>query len=337
MRRFGTAGECLGFDCSLHWVGELITEGRRESFGPSTVGRLLTCPSSRGCAFQTPGGTPSSRRLERDGEVVVENACTSGLDLSLLRSERPSSRSAGGRPRETVRRTGAAVALPSARPRGAAAVSGSLVGRHARPCSPPRICLRQRRLDSSAWLRRAGSDARRSSSRVGRGRGDRRQPRRRGRHERLGARRADAGRRTAPAVRCRTAATRRRWPVALAALPRSLVVLERGERSPHTPPVNSAAAARALVTSTYMAGELRRYWAFAATLAAGTGAGPRIRPSSEVASALRARQPCFTLALGRRRAPVSPTSSRHGGRGMSAKTTTAERAGRSIGRRPGLR
>ena len=31
-----TAGECLGFDCSLDWVTELIDEGAAESFGTST-------------------------------------------------------------------------------------------------------------------------------------------------------------------------------------------------------------------------------------------------------------------------------------------------------------
>ena len=59
------------------------------------------------------------------------------------------------------------------------------------------------------------------------------------------------------------------------------------------------AAARALVTSTYMAGELRRYWAFAATLAAGTGIGPAHPPVTEVAAVFAARLPCFSLALGR--------------------------------------
>jgi hypothetical protein len=47
-----------------------------------------------------------------------------------------------------------------------------------------------------------------------------------------------------------------------------------------------------------MAGELRRFWAFAATLAAGTGAGPSHPPVGEVASAFAERLPCFVLRLG---------------------------------------
>ena len=57
-------------------------------------------------------------------------------------------------------------------------------------------------------------------------------------------------------------------------------------------------AERGFVTSTYEAGELRRYWSYAATLAAGTGAGPAHPPVSEVASDFVAARPCFSLSLG---------------------------------------
>jgi hypothetical protein len=49
-----------------------------------------------------------------------------------------------------------------------------------------------------------------------------------------------------------------------------------------------------------MAGELRRYWAFAATLAAGTALGPAHPPVEDVASSFAAGLPCFLLLLGRR-------------------------------------
>ena len=39
-------------------------------------------------------------------------------------------------------------------------------------------------------------------------------------------------------------------------------------------PLSPDEAARALVAGTYMAGELRRFWPFAATLALATGIGP---------------------------------------------------------------
>ena len=57
--------------------------------------------------------------------------------------------------------------------------------------------------------------------------------------------------------------------------PSLLLVLRRGTAErPTVRPVPPAVAARALVAGTYAAGELRRYWAFAATLALGTGLGP---------------------------------------------------------------
>ena len=49
-----------------------------------------------------------------------------------------------------------------------------------------------------------------------------------------------------------------------------------------------------------MAGELRRYWPLAATLAAVTGIGPAHPPVSSVAETFAAGLPCFTLALGRK-------------------------------------
>jgi len=81
--------------------------------------------------------------------------------------------------------------------------------------------------------------------------------------------------------------------------PDSLVILERGQsEQPSLSPCSPDAAARSLVTSTYMAGELRRYWSFAATLSAGTGYGPAHPPVTEVASAFAAALPCYSLALG---------------------------------------
>lgn len=83
--------------------------------------------------------------------------------------------------------------------------------------------------------------------------------------------------------------------------PDSLVLLERlPADQPSLLPCTPVTAGRSLATSTYMAGELRRYWAFAATLSAGTGLGPAHPPVTDVASAFAARLPCFSLSLGRR-------------------------------------
>jgi hypothetical protein len=82
--------------------------------------------------------------------------------------------------------------------------------------------------------------------------------------------------------------------------PDCIVVLARGTaEEPSLSSVSAQAAARSIVTSTYMAGELRRYWAFAATLSAATGLGPPHPPVADVASAFAARLPCFSLTLGR--------------------------------------
>ena len=90
--------------------------------------------------------------------------------------------------------------------------------------------------------------------------------------------------------------------------PDSVVVLRRGAAGEaRLESCRPSEAARALVTSTYMAGELRRYWAFAATLSAGTGLGPAHPPVAEVAEALTQAVPChvLTLAGGGERARLS--------------------------------
>jgi hypothetical protein len=84
-------------------------------------------------------------------------------------------------------------------------------------------------------------------------------------------------------------------------VPDSIVVLARGDDDrAQLRPCDVAVAERCLVTNTYMAGELRRYWSFAATLSAATEAGPAHPPVAEVAARFAARLPCFLLKLGRR-------------------------------------
>lgn len=88
--------------------------------------------------------------------------------------------------------------------------------------------------------------------------------------------------------------------------PQRLVVLRRGAaRAGLTlTPVSPAQAAHVLVAGTYMAGELRRFWQFASTLALATGLGPAHPDVSGVASALAGRLPCLELRLGNR--PLVP-------------------------------
>lgn len=83
---------------------------------------------------------------------------------------------------------------------------------------------------------------------------------------------------------------------ALAADPSAVLVLRRGGGgAPQVRRLDAEAAARALIASTYMAGELRRFWAFAATIAAASGRGPVHPPVATVATALAERIPCFEL------------------------------------------
>jgi hypothetical protein len=79
--------------------------------------------------------------------------------------------------------------------------------------------------------------------------------------------------------------------------PDRIVALERG---PYTEisPVRPEDAARALVAGTYAAGELRRYWAFAATLAFATGRGPAHPPIADIAAGYAERLPCLRVRVG---------------------------------------
>lgn len=83
-------------------------------------------------------------------------------------------------------------------------------------------------------------------------------------------------------------------------MPDLIVVLRRGMRDqPEVRRCDAAAATRWLVAGTYMAGELRRFWSFAATLSAGTGVGNPHPPVMDVASAFAARLPSVELVLGK--------------------------------------
>jgi hypothetical protein len=79
--------------------------------------------------------------------------------------------------------------------------------------------------------------------------------------------------------------------------PDRLVLLERGPRT-EIGVAKPDDLGRALVAGTYAAGELRRYWAFAATLALATGCGPAHPPVMEVAGEYCARLPCLQVRVG---------------------------------------
>lgn len=77
-----------------------------------------------------------------------------------------------------------------------------------------------------------------------------------------------------------------------------LVVVRRGRGSAAAVhPIDAEEAARALEGGTYAAGELRRYWPFAASLALGTGLGPVHPPVPEGALEAASLLPCSELVL----------------------------------------
>jgi hypothetical protein len=82
-----------------------------------------------------------------------------------------------------------------------------------------------------------------------------------------------------------------------------ILVLRRGSLSEvEMVPIRAEEAARVIAAGTYAAGELRRYWAFASTLALGTGLGPAHPPVVASAATLAAGLPCTLVQL-----PATPS------------------------------
>jgi hypothetical protein len=82
--------------------------------------------------------------------------------------------------------------------------------------------------------------------------------------------------------------------------PDLVVVLRRGlDDGAHVRTAHAASVARSLITGTYMAGELRRFWGFAATLTAGTELGPSHAPVEAIASYLASQLPSVEIVLPR--------------------------------------
>jgi hypothetical protein len=87
--------------------------------------------------------------------------------------------------------------------------------------------------------------------------------------------------------------------------PDCVIVVRRGSvDAPTLTRCDGDTAARSLITSTYMAGELRRFWSLAAVLSAGTGAAPPHPPVDAIACQFTERLPCFELVLSHARGTV---------------------------------
>jgi hypothetical protein len=300
-----TAGERLQIDSELHWVADLLEEGAAGALErDSMAGASVTVHVE---AERRPFDTSRRQLLARgawarDGEVVVENALASGFDVHVRCVGDQAEFTYRWRPPRRERAAAVALrsrfhllaraalmqypALWSAAARGrvplhvSACTSGDKSPLVVSPSGVGRSTL------VAAGVA-AGGGTTGDNLAVGDG-------------ETVWGlvepvRMSGVGGRPMPHGRGETAMSGRLRSL----VPDALVVLSRG-RGKHAEltSCSSAVAARSLVTSTYMAGELRRYWAFAATLAAGTGVGPAHPPVAEVAEMFAAQLPCYALALG---------------------------------------
>jgi hypothetical protein len=93
--------------------------------------------------------------------------------------------------------------------------------------------------------------------------------------------------------------------------PDAVVLLTRGKTTVRV--VDTLTAARALAAGTYMAGELRRFWSFAATLSAATEVGPAHPPVAAVCESLAMDIPCVEVARAAADAPAVSTLLRKAG------------------------
>jgi len=302
-----TAGEQVSFECDLPWVAELIAEGApgelREQ--PAGVPSVAVRIERTGEPFDTRGWELLARGAwSRNGEVVVENGCTAGFDVHT--------RCLGERAEFTYRwrpPTRERVAARALRSRFHLLARAMLMqypalwwagtrGRvplHATACTAgaatPLITAQSGVGRSTLVLAEVNAGQRATGDNLAVGDGN----------DVWGLvepmRIDGGGGRRMPHGRSEVSFPNRGASLA----PDALVVLERGRADePSLSRCTPDEAARALVTATYMAGELRRYWQFAATLAAATGMGPAHPPVADVAASFADALPCFLLALGDR-------------------------------------
>lgn len=301
-----TAGECVALSSSLDWVSDLIAEGAGDDLrsGDAAEASVFVRVEAERSPFETRGWELLARGVRRRaGKVVIENVCTAGFDVHVSCS--------GGWPEFTYRWR------PPARDRAAARVLRSrfhLLARaallqypvlwwagtrgrvplHASACGSESIALLTAQSGigrSTLVLAETLAGARTTGDNLAVGDGETLwglvEP----------ARVAGGSGRRMPHGRQETI-----LPNRVSALdPDRVIVLARGSgEEPFLTSCSPDDAARALVAATYMAGELRRYWGFAAALAAGTGLGPAHPPIADVAAAFAGDLSCFSLALGRK-------------------------------------
>jgi hypothetical protein len=297
-----TAGELVSVSSELPWVGRLLAECAGEELrrgGPSGSTIEVHVDGSRR-AFDTRGWAPLGRDAWRhDGELVIRDAFRSGFDVRLRSGPSPPRFTYRWRPPPLTRAAALALRVRArflaravllhfpamwwAGTRGRAPVhapavrvgnSTFLIAGHG---GVGKTTLIQRKTEqgfAATGDNLSVTDGRtvwgvvepmRSVSGHGR--------------------RVTYGRREGPMAG--------RVP---ALVPDRIVVL-RGDVERRVASVDPGAAERALVAGTYMAGELLRYWPFAALLATGTGLGPPHPAVVEAARQLSARLPAVEAGL----------------------------------------
>ncbi len=302
-----TAGERVDIDCSLPWVARLIAESAPGELEPGHATDVRPTVRVRveneREAFDVEAWELLTRGAwRRDGEVVVEDACTSGFDVHLRCL--PDRADFTFRWRPPVKTRGASWLLRSRFHLLSRAVllqypaMWSAARRERAPLHAP-VCTAGAAtvllggpggVGKSTLLRRelaGGGHANSDNLSVADGvtAWGLVEPLR---TEGGAGRRMPHGRHEAP-LRDRAAAL----------VPDRVIVLRRGRaREPLVRFCPPETAARSLTTGTYMAGELRRFWAFFSTLALGTGVGPAHPPVCEVATRFADRLPAAEVVLG---------------------------------------
>ena len=316
-----TAGERTEVTCAHRRLGQVLDEGMAGQLGAPGAARpdVRVRVEDTTAAFDATGWELLTRGAwRRPGQVMVRDACSSGLDLLVTAAGPTLDIVARWRPPVTGRAASAVLrarsrlliravllqypALWWSQQRGRAPLHASVCTVRLpedRPCGRPgsrtvliagpggigKSTLVNAELASGASATSDNlcvSDGRTTWGLL--------EPRRVPAGARGGGhgRRMPHGRREAP------------WPDRVdELLPDLVLVLRRGTGGvAAAAPCPAGEAARSLVAGTYMAGELRRYWSFAATLALGTGLGD-IHPAVEqVARALTNTLPCLEVRLG---------------------------------------
>jgi hypothetical protein len=303
-----TGGERLLITSAIPWVGELIEEaaaGELRRYNPDHPASVVVNIESSNHAYITSSWEPLTRGAWRQGnEVVMEDVCSSGFDLRLLCTREATEFTFRWRPRLTGRAASTLLrtrfillaravllqypALWRASVRGraplhaSACAVGDLQPLLAGPGGVGKSTLIAQELAAGG---NAISDNLCVSDGITAW----------GVVEPI---RVEGGNgRSMPHGR-----TEASLPGRLDSLtPNSVVVIRRGHDDVATVySCGTESVARSLITGTYMAGELRRYWAFAATLSAGTELGPPHAPVETIARQLAARLPSMEIVLPRR-------------------------------------